>query len=121
MGVSLPLKPGRLQNVDLEFGAIPDDSGPPLTNQNSVIPGVTLQFMPWGLYSDGVSRALLSSNFAGSSGIWTSSNPAVMYVTQTGLAYALSWGTATISHISPKGVHFSPWVMTVVQPIGDCC
>jgi hypothetical protein len=56
---------------------------------------------------------MLNSDITGASGTWTSSNPAVMYVTPTGIAYALSAGTAWIYYRSPEGVLFSPWVMTV--------
>jgi len=106
------LKSGYLQDIDFGEG-IDVNANTPLFNQNTVVPGNTLQFTPWGTYSDGITRPLLNSNFAGSSGTWTSNNPSVMYVTQTGIAYALSPGTAWISYVSPEGVGFSPWVMTV--------
>jgi GDSL-like Lipase/Acylhydrolase family len=110
------LKSGYLQNVDFGMG-IGVNSNVPYFNQNSVVPGMSLQFTPWGTYSDNVTRPLLNSNFAGSSGTWTSNNPSVMYVTPNGLAYALSPGTAWISYVSPQGVAFSPWVMTVSSGI----
>ena len=56
---------------------------------------------------------MLNTNFAGASGTWTSSNPAVMYVSQTGLAWALSQGTTTIKYTAPNGALFAPWVMNV--------
>ena len=114
--MGLTLKSGWLQDIDFGMGVGVDDNVP-LFNQNTVFPGMTLQFTPWGLYSDGVSRPLLNSNFAGSSGTWTSSNPTVMYVTQTGVAYALSPGQSWIRYVSPNGVAFSPWVMTVNSAI----
>jgi hypothetical protein len=110
------LQSGYLQNVDFGMG-IGVDSNVPSFNQNSVVPGMSLQFTPWGAYSDGVTRPLLNTNFVGSSGTWTSNNPSVMYVTPNGLAYALSPGTAWISYVSPGGVSFSPWVMTVSSGI----
>lgn len=54
-----------------------------------------------------------SQNFDGMQGIWSSSNPAVMYVNQQGQALSYGPGTATISFKSASGVPFSPWVMTV--------
>jgi uncharacterized protein YjdB len=68
-----------------------------------------------GAYSNDVDRALYNSNAAGSSGTWTSSNPYVMHVSQTGLAWAMSAGTATLRYVSPTGVRFREWIMTVVE------
>jgi acyl-CoA thioesterase-1 len=79
------LKSGWLNNVE----ATNSDIGVSkvLANVNQVFTSAVLQFTPWGLYSNGVTRALYNSNFAGSSGAWTSSNP--------------------------YGVPFSEWIMTV--------
>jgi hypothetical protein len=110
------LKSGYLENIDFGMG-IGVNATRPSFDQNSVVPGMSLQFTPWGTYSDGGTRPLLNSNFAGSSGIWTSNNPSVMYVTANGHAFALSPGTAWISYVSPEGVSFSPWVMTVTSAI----
>jgi hypothetical protein len=113
--MSLTLKRGGLQNVQvLPF----DTQQPQQVNVNGGVPGVAVQFTPYGLYSDGSTRAPRNSTFGGSTGTWTSSNPAVMYVDQRGRAWAVGKGTASISYISPTGVHFSPWTMNVVQPSG---
>jgi lysophospholipase L1-like esterase len=110
------LKSGYLQDISFGEGLTPN-SDPPLFNQNKVNAGNTLQFTPYGGYSDGATRPIYNSNYnTGASGTWTSSNPVVMSVTQTGIAYALSPGTAWISYTSPEGVIFSPWVMTVAEP-----
>jgi uncharacterized protein YjdB len=54
--------------------------------------------------------------FTGSGRTWTSFDPTVMAVTQTGIAFALSPGTASIVYISPGGVEFSKWVIYVHLP-----
>jgi hypothetical protein len=69
-----------------------------------------------GVYSDGSQHPLLNSTINGSSGTWTSSNPLVMYVSQTRLAWANSPGTAIIRYTSPGGVNFSEWIMNVNAP-----
>jgi acyl-CoA thioesterase I len=111
------LDSGSLDNIELTN--IDIGVGNPLASVSSVATSATLQFTPWGMYSNGVARALYNSNVAGSSGTWTSSNPYVMYISQTGLAWAMSAGTATIRYTSPTGVPFSEWVMTVVDSESD--
>ena len=64
---------GWLDNVELQNLNI--GIGNPLGGVNWVQTSATLQFTPWGMYSDGARRALFNSNFAGSSGTWASSNP----------------------------------------------
>lgn len=83
------------------------------SNVNSVCSDAILQFTPVGFYSDGSTHLFMNTNFQGSNGTWTSSNPTVMRVDQDGVAWALYPGTARISYVSPSGVHFSPWDMTV--------
>jgi hypothetical protein len=103
------LKSGHLQNIDISM----DNYGSFPTNENNVIVGTVLQFVANGVYSDGKTRTLTNTNFAGSSGTWTSSNPGVMVITQSGQSWAVSPGTARISYRSPNGIYFSPWDMTV--------
>jgi hypothetical protein len=104
------LTSGYLQDVGFEASTVPI----PVLNENTVNPGSTIQFTPYGTYSDGATRPILNSNYmTGSSGTWMSNNPAVVSVTQTGIAYALSTGTAWISYVSPEGVTFSPWIVYV--------
>ena len=64
-------------------------------------PKLFIQFTPYGVYS-GLSAAqpVFSSNYAGATGTWASSNPLVMYVSQSGLAWALTAGTANITYTS---------------------
>jgi lysophospholipase L1-like esterase len=107
------LKSGHLQNFDISkyndgfsIELVP-------TNENKVLLGAVLQFVAYGAYSDGSTRTLTNTNFAGSSGTWTSSNPGVMSITQSGQSWAISPGTARISYRSPNGIYFSPWDMTV--------
>jgi hypothetical protein len=80
---------------------------------NTVYPGAVLQFTPVGYYSNNTTQNLQNSNFGGSSGTWTSSNPQVMFVSQTGKVIALSPGTASIKYTPPGGPQFSQWIMYV--------
>jgi lysophospholipase L1-like esterase len=105
----LTLKSGYLQDVTLPTY----DFVQPYANVNSVSTGQFLQFTPFGLYSDGSTHEVVNSTFAGLSGTWTSSNPLVMNVTQTGKASALTPGTAIIKYTAPNGVPFSEWIMYV--------
>jgi acyl-CoA thioesterase I len=83
-------------------------------NVNSITAGNALQFTPYGWYNNNPLVApFVNGTFAGPTGTWTSSNPLVMYVTQTGFAFALSPGTAAITYTSPTGVKFNEWVMNV--------
>jgi lysophospholipase L1-like esterase len=110
--LSLTLKSGYLQDVTLQTA----DTYEQLANQNQVSPGQVLQFTPVGIYSDGTTHPQLNSSFTGATGTWTSSNPLVMYVSQTGRAWALTPGTAIIKYTSLSGVAFSEWIMYVTAP-----
>jgi hypothetical protein len=107
--LNLTLKSGYLQNVQQANG-----NGAAENNVNTVVPGVYIQFTPMGKYSDGNLYPMLNTNFRGSSGTWTSSNPLVMYVSPTGLAWPLTPGTATIRYTSLDGTKFSEWIMYVI-------
>jgi hypothetical protein len=107
---------GYLQ--DIEQGIPNETSNGPAPNVNTVYPGAVIQFTPYGIYSNGLVEPLLNSNVAGSTGTWTSSNPLVMYLSQKGLAWSLSPGTAIIRYTSPGGVSFNEWVMYVVPGQG---
>jgi hypothetical protein len=76
---------GYLQNI--EQGRPNETSNGPAPNVNTVYPEAVIQFTPYGSYSNGWVGPLLNSNFTGSTGTWTSSNPLVMYVSQKGLAW----------------------------------
>jgi hypothetical protein len=62
---------------------------------------------------------MLNLNFQGSNGTWTSRNPMVMYISQTGYATAITPVTAIIRYTSPGGVAFSEWIMYVKLRITD--
>jgi lysophospholipase L1-like esterase len=111
--LNLTLKEGWLQNVQQSNGN--EDSGP-APNVNTVQPGAVLQFTPTALYSDGCQQVLLSTNLQGSNGAWTSSNPLVMYVNQSGMTWAVSQGTAIIRYQSPNGFKFSERIMYIRPP-----
>jgi hypothetical protein len=106
---------GYLQNTEQSNNplniAIP--TSPLLTNVNTVGPGFVLQFTPYGWYNNGLVEPFVNSNYVGSTGTWASSNPLVMYVSQTGQAWALYPGTATVTYTSPTGVKFNEWIMYV--------
>ena len=112
--MNLTLKGGWLSDVEHQDGNLGVNA--PTSNVNTVSPHAVLQFTPVGLYSDGSQQPFLNSNFQGASGTWTSSNPLVMYVNQTGQASALSPGTAIIHYVTPGGVPFSEWIMYVLPP-----
>jgi hypothetical protein len=111
---NLKLTGGWLSNVQQQNSN--EGINAPTSNVNTVYPGAVLQFTPVGLYSDGSQQPLVNSNFQGSSGTWTSSNPLVMSVSQTGETWALSPGTAIIHYVTPSGVAFSEWIMYVSPP-----
>jgi hypothetical protein len=105
------LEGGYLQN---EGQPNPNEGGNVPPNQNTVNCGAVLQFTPYGYYyQPGVYPFLNEDYFTGATGTWASSNPLVMSVSPTGLAYALSSGTAIITYTSPSGVKFSEWIMYV--------
>lgn len=104
----LPLDSGYLGNL----ASIPEQRLPQ-TNLNAVPQGTSLQFTAYGVFGHSVPGAMTNTDFGGFNGVWTSTNPSVMYVGYSGVAFAASPGTATISYTSPSGVHFTPWVMTV--------
>lgn len=116
--LNLKLTGGYLQNAQQANSNLGVEA--PSVNVNSVTAGAVLQFTPYGQYPGIPAQPLLNSSFAGSTGAWASSNPLVMYVSQTGLAWALSPGSANITYTSPTGVRFSEWSMTVVAgPAGS--
>jgi hypothetical protein len=109
--MNLKLTGGYLQNVQQ---ANPETDSPQVVNSNTGGPEDIYQFTPYGVYSGlAAAQPLMNSNYAGSTGTWASSNPLVMYVSQTGLAWAISEGTANITYTSPNGVKFSEWTMHI--------
>jgi hypothetical protein len=107
--VNLKLGGGYLQNIGYDtypYAVL-------LSNRNTVGPGVGLQFTAVGWYNDGSTHEQLNTNSVGATGTWTSSNPLVMSIDQTGSAYSLSAGTSIIRYTSLSGVAFSEWVMYV--------
>jgi hypothetical protein len=108
------LKYGYLSNI---WG----ESSAPFAYQYNVntitsSPDFPVHFVPIGIYSDGGTRPIVNTNFAGASGTWTSSNPNVMFIDQDGSAIAFQVGTTTITYAGPHGEHFSTWIMHVVAP-----
>jgi hypothetical protein len=106
-----------LNGATVKYGWLSDEeispSGGITTNVNTVLPGAVLEFTPFGTYTDGGERPITNTNFAGQSGTWTTSNPQVMSVNQSGQAWAINAGTSIIKYTSPNGVQFSEWIMYV--------
>lgn len=112
--VGLKLTGGYLQNVAVfnGVGTFTNTAGLTLFEQ--------AQFTAYGQYTGGVLQPMLNTNYmTGSNGTWTSSNPVVAQVNQTGHVWALTVGKTSISYVSPTGVHFSPWTLTVSAYIGE--
>jgi Bacterial Ig-like domain (group 2) len=83
---------------------------------NSPVDGSTVQFTPYGQYSDGKTR-IMNNNAASPNGLgtWTSSNQAVVQIPATGNGVATAWGpgNANVKFTSPTGITFSEWTMYV--------
>jgi hypothetical protein len=107
--MNLKLGGGYLQNTTAGLGAAP------LTNRNTVSAGIFVQFTPVGWYNDGSIHSQINPNLQGATGTWTSSNPLVITIDQTGYGQALTVGTTIIRYTSPNGVAFSEWIMYVGQ------
>ena len=75
----------------------------------NVLQATVIQFTPYGQYEGGLVEPLINSTYAGSTGTWSSSDPLVMYISQKGLATALSPGGVVITYKSPSGVAFNEW------------
>lgn len=108
--LNTPVQGGYLQN---ELQANYD--WPAQANVNTWSPGAQIQFTPVGYYAGGVIYPQVNSNIVGATGAWTSSNPLVMYIGPTGMAWTLTPGTTIIRYTSPSGVAFSQWNMTIVE------
>jgi hypothetical protein len=121
----LTIKGGYLANVLTIPEGDPFYGFAPEAQVNTAAAGSTIQFTPQATWSDGVTRPMLNSPYGEAQGIWWSTNPNMMTVTQQGLAFAFSplpvaypslQGTAQVWFKSSTGQTFSPWGMTVYQP-----
>jgi hypothetical protein len=108
--LGLTLQGGYLQNeLQVAFDQETYNVTSPKPNVNNVPLDAVIQFTPYGQYEGGLVEPLINSNYAGSTGTWASSDPLVVYVSQTGLATALSPGGVVITYKSPSGVAFNEW------------
>jgi lysophospholipase L1-like esterase len=105
--LGVPLRGGYLQN-ELQAN-YRDGPTKPKANVTNVYWNDTIQFTPYGQYSNGITEPLINSTYAGSTGTWASSNPLVMWIDQKGLATALAPGGVVITYKSPSGVAFNEW------------
>jgi hypothetical protein len=85
-------------------------------NVKTVAPTANVQFIPYGIFSNGRTEPLINTSYAGTNGTWASSNPLVLYVNQQGMAWAISSGTAHLTYTSPTGVRFAEWTINVTTP-----
>ena len=109
---------GYLQNVQTpnENLSLGGSGASQWVNVNTAYPGSILQFTPYGEYSGLPAQPFLDADYlTGSTGTWTSSDPLVVTLSKTGLAYGVSAGSAIITYTSPGGVRFNEWKMTVLQ------
>jgi hypothetical protein len=106
--MSLKLTGGYLQDQTLPW------QGDVIPNVNKLTLFHEMQFTPSGQYTGGLVFPLTNTNyFTKTSGTWASSNPLIMYIDQTGHAWALTPGSANITFTSPTGVRLNEWTMTV--------
>jgi hypothetical protein len=122
----LTIEGGYLADVLTDSG-IPENEVPPAAQVNLVIAGGVIQFTPQATWSDGVTRPMLNSPYGEAQGIWWTTNPNVLTITQHGLAYAYTamlplnpdgpgTGTSLVWFETSSGHTFSPWGMTVAPP-----
>ncbi len=85
---------------------------------NTIATEGTIPFTAYGVYSDGVTRAVSNDIYYEGPCTWASNNGSVMGIdagltdVTLGVATARSPGQATISAIC-DGIPFSPWIVTV--------
>jgi hypothetical protein len=106
--LGLKLTGGYLQDATIPW------QGSVSTNANTLTLHHEIQFTPYGQYTGGLVEPLTNTNYlTGSNGTWASSDPLVMFVNQSGHAWALTTGTANISYVSPTGVKLNMWTMHI--------
>jgi hypothetical protein len=88
-----------------------------LHKQPSILEGNTLAFTAYGVFSDGIPRALLNTDFGGLIGTWQSSDPTILYVGFNGVGAGLARGEVTVGFTAPNGIVFTPAAVTV-NPAG---
>jgi hypothetical protein len=85
---------------------------------NSIAVGGTIPFTAYGVYSDGVTRAVSNHIYYEGPCSWASSNPTVMTIDSALMDETLGTATArqpgqTYISANCDGVEFSPWIVTV--------
>ena len=88
-------------------------------NGNTVVDGSTIQFTPYGEFSDGKTRIINNADQYGHVGMWTSSSPTVVYMNQFGVGTSFSKGSSNIHFTTNSGITFSEWIM--FTDIDDPC
>jgi uncharacterized protein YjdB len=77
------------------------------------VDGSTIQFIPYGEFSDGNTRILNNADQFGHVGVWKSSSPNVVVMDQYGVGTSFSKGSSNITFVSNSGVAFYEWIMYV--------
>jgi len=121
---TLSLKSGYLGTTTRQdFEDAPVEQG-----VNTVLAGSPIWFQAYGQWSDGITRVINNPNVnpsntdaVGVMGTWSTSNPYVMSVDQTGYAKALRPGTASIKFTTLSGATLNLWTMNVVTSCPVSC
>jgi hypothetical protein len=92
----------------------------PVLNGNTLVDAGTVQFTPYGEYSDGNTRILNNADQYGHVGVWTSSAPSVVSLDAYGAGTAFRKGSANVHFVSNTGMAVSEWTMfvNVLDPTG---
>jgi hypothetical protein len=113
------LKSGYLQTVGWSAG---NGSSPSTStaNANFINTGGTVQFTPYGQYTDGSTHIMNNADVYGHLGLWTTTVPKTLFVDPNGVGTGLDLGTSTVKFTTPAGVTINAWGMTVGFDVYGC-
>jgi hypothetical protein len=110
------LKGGYLQTVGWNGGATSTSTA----NANFVNTGGTVQFTPYGQFSDGSTHIMNNADIYGHLGTWTSTVSETVWIDPYGVGTGLNLGTANVRFTTPTGMTFNAWRMTVGLDVYGC-
>ena len=110
------LKGGYLQTVGWDGGLYSTSTA----NANSINTGGTVQFTPYGQYTDGSTHVMNNADVSGHIGTWTTTVPKSLWVDQNGVGTGLDLGISTVRFTAPSGTIFNAWGMTVHFIVYGC-
>jgi hypothetical protein len=113
---AIKLKGGYLGTV--EFSENEDAMSIPGANTTS--DGSIVQFTAYGQYSDGSTHIFNNADLYGNTGIWTTSNPFVLSMDQTGVGRGLDAGKTNVKFTTPTGTTLNEWTMTTFINVYGC-